>query len=111
MPVTAIFANVSCRDLERSAAWYKDLFGRERDAAPMPGLNEWHRDGAGLQLHEDAAKAGNSTLTLIVDNLAAERRRLSGTGIETGEIEEADYTSVMRLSDPDGNLVVLAQPR
>ncbi|PSJ19713.1 glyoxalase/bleomycin resistance/dioxygenase family protein, partial [Halomonas sp. ND22Bw] len=40
----------------------------------------------------------------------AERARLEGAGLSVTEIERADYTDIMRLRDPDGNLVVLAHP-
>jgi len=46
----------------------------------------------------------------LVEDIRAERDRLAEAGLVTGEIEAADYTSIMRLRDPDGNLVVLAQP-
>lgn len=109
--ISAIFANVSCSDLEESAAWYATIFAREADVRPMDGLAEWHQDRtAGFQLHCDDEKAGHSAVTLIVDDIAAERARLSGAGLNPGPIEEADYTTIVRLNDPDGNLVVLAQP-
>jgi catechol 2,3-dioxygenase-like lactoylglutathione lyase family enzyme len=76
----------------------------------MPGLAEWHhREGAGLQLFENPEHAGHGTLTLIVSALPAERARLAA--LSPGEIEPADYVSLIRLRDPDGNLIVLAEPR
>lgn len=112
MSIQAIFANISCNNLETSTGWYQGLFDRSPDARPMPGLCEWHfGDTAGFQLYEDAAKAGHGTLTLIVADIEAERKRLAGAGFEVGDLEEADYTVITRLSDPDGNLVVLAHPK
>lgn len=111
MPVTAIFANLSCSDLEASARWYGQIFNREPDERPMPGLCEWHFGGsAGFQLFKDPEKAGKGTLTLIVDDVDVDRARLVALGLSVGEVEAADYTSIARMSDPDGNLVVLAQP-
>jgi hypothetical protein len=72
----------------------------------MEHLAEWHQPGAGLQLFEAPEHAGHSTL--IVDNVAAERERLAKVGLAPGEVEEADYTSIARMRDPDGNLIVLA---
>lgn len=111
MPIAALYANLACSDLARSRAWYATLMGREPDAEPMEGLVEWHHgEGAGLQLYagEGAAKAGHGTLTLIVSGLRAERERLRS--LDPGEVEPGDLTSLVRLADPDGNLVVLAQP-
>ncbi|TZG25073.1 VOC family protein [Sphingomonas montanisoli] len=109
MTLTAIFANISCSDLKRSAAWFTTLFDRGPDATPMPGLAEWHHgDTSGFQLFENADNAGRCTLTLIVSDVRAERDRVAA--LNPGEIETADYTTITRLHDPDGNLVVLAQP-
>ena len=75
----------------------------------MPGLAEWQfSDSAEVQLFEDKEKAGTSTLTLGVLPLAPERQRLVDAGLEPGPIEEADNFYIVRMRDPDGNLVVLA---
>ena len=112
MPLDAIYANLACADLARSTAWFETLLGRGPDAAPMSGLVEWHHaDRAGLQLHGDAAKAGQGTLTLIVADLDGERARLEWAGWTVGPVEDADHTRILRFADPDGNLVVLAEPR
>lgn len=106
-----IYAQLSCSDLARSMAWFEKLFGRAPDARPMAGLAEWyHGDCAGLQLFEQTDHAGHGTLTLIVDDLAGERRRLESAGLTPGAIEPATYVSLFRLRDPDGNLVVVAGP-
>jgi hypothetical protein len=77
----------------------------------MQHLAEWHHgDSAGVQLFEDKAKAGKSTLTLIVSGLQGEHERLTEIGLKPGPIESGDTVSVVRLNDLDGNLVVLAQP-
>lgn len=111
MSISAIYANVSCSSLEESARWYAQIFDREPDARPMSGLCEWHLgQTSGFQLHEDRQKAGKCTLTLIVTDVDEDRRRVIGSGLSAGEIEKADYTSIVRMSDPDGNLVVFAQP-
>ncbi|ERM03566.1 hypothetical protein Q644_01035 [Brucella intermedia 229E] len=45
-------------------------------------------------------------------DVRAEHARLSFDGIRPpGNIEAADYMMILRLRDPDRNLVVLAQPR
>ncbi len=111
MTIDKIYAHVSCADIAASTDWYRTLLGRAPDAAPMPRLAEWHHgDSAGLQLFEDAGRAGQQTLTLIVGDLRGERARLDTAGLAPGEVEPADMASLFRLRDPDGNLVVLAQP-
>ncbi|KRB23424.1 VOC family protein [Mesorhizobium loti] len=109
MAIETIFAHVSCSDLEASIGWYEKLFGKPPLRRPMPGLAEWHfTESAELQLFEDKDKAGTSTLTLGVLPLAPERQRLVAAGLQPGPIEEADHFWIMRMRDPDGNLVVFA---
>lgn len=111
MALTAIFAQLSCSRLEESIGWFTRLFGRDPDARPMAGLAEWHEGkSAGFQLFEATDHAGHGTLTLIVSDIAGDRARLAEAGLEPGPVEAADYTSICRMHDPDGNLVVLAQP-
>ena len=111
MALQKIYAHISCSDLDRSTRWFETLFGRKPDDRPMDGLVEWHHgDAAGFQLFAEPEKAGGHTLTLGVTALRDEHARLSGGGLAPGPVESADKVSVVRLSDPDGNLVVLAQP-
>ena len=39
---------------------------------------------------------------LIVDDVAAERRRLQGRGIVLGDDIEGDYSTLAQVRDPDG---------
>ena len=109
MPIQTIFAHVSCSDIDASTRWYEKLFGRPPLRRPMPGLAEWQfSDSAEVQLFQDREKAGASTLTLGVLPLAPERTRLLEAGLEPGPIGEADDFYIMRMRDPDGNLIVFA---
>jgi hypothetical protein len=109
MPIATIFAHVSCRDIAVSAPWYEKLFGKPPGRRPMPGLAEWQfSDSAEVQLCESADHAGHSALTLGVLPLEPERARMVAAGLTPGEIEQVEDYFVLRLRDPDGNLVVLA---
>lgn len=110
MHIDRIYAQMACGDLAASEDWYARFFGREPDATPMDGLAEWHHGAAGLQLFRDAGSAGHTTVTLVVSDLGADRWALIERGLDPGEIERADYVRLVRLRDPDGNLVVLAEP-
>jgi catechol 2,3-dioxygenase-like lactoylglutathione lyase family enzyme len=111
MAIAKIYAQLNCTDLPASMDWYRKLFGRVPDARPMDGLAEWHHlDSAGFQLFANPKDAGHGTLTLLVDGLRDEHSRLEAAGLAPGDIEPATSTSLVRLRDPDGNLVVLAQP-
>lgn len=110
MGLTAIHAQLGCSDLSASMVWFEKLFGRGADSRPMDGLAEWHHGSGGLQLFETAEHAGHGTLTLTVEDLAGERERLDEAGLAPGAIEPATYVSLLRLRDPDHNLVVLTEP-
>lgn len=110
MTLHKIYANLSCSDLDESIRWFSAIFARGPDDRPMEGLAEWHhRDAAAFQLFQNADDAGHGTLALIVDELEHERQRLNAAGVAPGEIEAASYVKLIRLRDPDKNLVVLAQ--
>lgn len=109
--IQKLYGQLSCADLATSEEWFEKLFGRSPDDRPMAGLTEWHHRGAaGLQLYENGRYAGHGTLTLIVGDLRREHGRLEAAGLTPGPIEPASATSLVQLRDPDGNLVVLAQP-
>jgi hypothetical protein len=112
MAIQTVFAHVSCANLETSRAWYEKLFGTPPTREPMPRLVEWHvTDSAEVQLYEEPDHAGASTLTLGVLPLEPERARLEKAGLAPGPIEKADSFYIMRLRDPDQNLVVLASAK
>ena len=112
MPISTIFAHISCSDLAVSTPWYEKLFGFPPTRRPMAGLVEWHFTGsAEVQLFEAREHAGHNTLTLGVLPLEPERQRLANAGLNPGPIEDADHVFILRLRDPDQNLVVLASAR
>ena len=110
MDLTAIYAHLDCSDLDDGIRWFSALFGRAPDDRPMKGLVEWHHgDVSGLQLFLAPDHAGHGTVTLMVTDLAAERERLRQAGFDVGNIEESSVGQILRLDDPDDNLVVLVQ--
>lgn len=112
MAILKIFAQLTCSDLEASSAWYRTLFGRIHDADPMDGLKEWHHgDGAGFQLVSNSDQAGRGSMTLIVSGLADEHERLANAGFKTTKPISGDFASFARIEDPDGNIIVLAEPK
>ncbi len=112
MGIQTVFAHVDCSDLEQSTRWYEKLFGKPPTRRPMAGLAEWQfTDSAEVQLYEDKKRAGASTLTLGVLPLESERSRLEKAGLAPGPVENADDYFLVRLRDPDDNLVVLASAK
>jgi catechol 2,3-dioxygenase-like lactoylglutathione lyase family enzyme len=112
MPIETIFAHISCSNLETSAAWYEKLFGRAPSRKPMAGLLEWQfTASAEVQLFEDSTHAGTSTLTVGVLPIEPEYKRLVEAGLDPGPIEASANYFLVRLRDPDGNLIVFASAR
>jgi hypothetical protein len=112
LSIETIFAHVSCSDIGISAAWYEKLFGKPPLRRPMPGLAEWQfTDSAEVQLCEQKEHAGHSALTLGVLPLEPERARLTAAGLAPGPIEQTDGYFIMRIRDPDQNLIVFASAR
>jgi ketosteroid isomerase-like protein/predicted enzyme related to lactoylglutathione lyase len=111
MRVREIIGVVSVSDLERAGQWYERLFGRPADARPMGGLAEWHVDEAGgIQLLCDPDRAGGSQLTLLVDDLDAERARLEARGLTLGAVLAGEVARYAQITDPEGNQVTFAEP-
>jgi catechol 2,3-dioxygenase-like lactoylglutathione lyase family enzyme len=99
-------------DLAAAERWYTKLLGRGPDNRPMKTLVQWDlsaRHGVGLSSDELICGEG-SALFLIVDDLAAERRRLQDLGIGLGKDIAGDYSTLAQVRDPDGNLLTLATP-
>jgi len=98
-------------DLAAAEGWYTKLLGRGPDNRPMHTLGQWELfDHSGLALSTDDEIAGRGVMFLVVDDVAAERRRLHGLGIVLGDDIEGDYSTLAQVHDPDGNLITLATP-
>jgi catechol 2,3-dioxygenase-like lactoylglutathione lyase family enzyme len=77
----------------------------------MDTLVQWEfSDDGGIGLSTDQLIAGPGAVFFVVADVAAERRRLQGLGIELGDDIEGDYSTLAQVRDPDGNLVTLATP-
>ena len=113
MTIATVFAQVACSDLDVSMAWYGKLFGKPATRQPMPGLAEWHfTDSAEVQLFKQPENAGHSVLTLGVLPLEPERQRIVAAGLSPGPIEEVEHgVFILRMRDPDNNLVVFASAK
>jgi hypothetical protein len=112
MGIATIFAQVSYINIESSVTWYTKLFGKPPIRRPMRGLAEWQfTESAEVQVYEQREHAGHSALTVGVLPLETERKRLEEAGLEPGPIEEAEDFFIMRIRDPDQNLVVFASAK
>ncbi|WP_030484481.1 VOC family protein [Nocardioides aequoreus] len=112
MTVTTVLAAIPSSDLDVSRPWWSTLLGREPDLVPMPTDLEWHvPEGGGLQLIEDAERAGSGSVTLVVDDVGAEVDAARGRGLDVPHAQTvpSGQFRLSVLADPDGNRVVLAE--
>lgn len=108
MDTIRLLSNHRVADLDRAEAWYTALVGHGPDARPMEGLLEWHLGAAaGIQVWLEPDAAGRSGCTVAVADLDALAERLSAAGLEHDGVEQASTVRILRLTDPDGNRVVL----
>lgn len=110
MEIKNVLAGVAVSNLAVATDWYSKLFDRGPDQRPMDNLAEYRFSGGGwLQVFEDEARAGNSSITLAVDDLDEWIVHAGTHGMEARDTQRGDYVSTSILDDPDGNQVVLAQ--
>lgn len=111
MPIDKVYGVICTADLASAKEWYTSLFGRAPDLTPMAEVHEWYYgDAAGVQLLDDAARAGQSRLTLIVDDLEGARAGLGARGLALGKASGSDFATVAQIEDRDGNVITFAQP-
>ena len=106
-----LFAGVRVRDLAAAVDWYSRLFGRPADIVPNDDEVMWRvTDGGWLYVIRDAAKAGNSLVTLCVTSLDAALGELADRDILMGSVQPVgDAGRKARGHDPDGNSVDLIE--
>ena len=111
MKIVKTYTALLATDLVRAEAWWSKLLGRGPDFRPMETLVQWELglDG-GLQLVSDTSLAGTGAISLVVEDVEAERARLSGLGIFLDPSFNGTYSTLATIRDADGNLIVLATP-
>lgn len=111
MKLQKAYTALLTEDLPAAEDWYAKLLGRGPDYRPMDTLVQWELSGhGGLALSTDEEIAGRGVMFVVVNDVAAERRRLQGLGIVLGDDIEGDYSTLAQVRDPDGNLLTLATP-
>lgn len=111
MTFTAVLAQAPVSDLGAAERWYAVLLDREPDTRPMDGLLEWHlTSSGGVQLWAEPDRAGGATLVLATDDLDVVAGRLAAAGVAAAAPEPGGGARLLRLTDPDGNRVVVTGP-
>lgn len=111
MAIARMLANMTVTDLETAVPWYTKLFGRGPDVNPMDGLVEWHLDDKfGVQVWNEADRAGRSSVVLDETDLATRLASLDTAGIANDGIRQASASRILNVLDPDGNRIVFTGP-
>ena len=105
------YTSLRTANLAEAENWYTKLFGRGPDYRPMKTLVQWElSEHSGLMVSADVDIAANGAVFIVVEDVAAERRRLQSVGISLGKDMQGDYSTLAQVRDPDGNLLTLATP-
>jgi catechol 2,3-dioxygenase-like lactoylglutathione lyase family enzyme len=111
MEIQGMYAALATASMEKAERFYTLLFGREPDDRPMDGLIQWRNvAGANIQIFHNKENAGSGRITIVVPEMGRARRSLEGMGVELADESTGDYGKIAQLTDPDGNLITLAEP-
>lgn len=111
MAVHRVFAGIVVTDKKSAIEWYSSFFNRDPDRIPNELEAVWDMgDAACVFIRVDADNAGHSSVALIVDDLDDQLTGIRGRGIETADIVEGSYRTLITF-DPEGNRVVLVELR
>lgn len=109
--INSVISVIPVKNFELALEWYKKLFERDPDVVPMEGIAEWRLVGnAWVQVSIDPERAGSTTVVIVVNDVEAQRRALSDTGLLIGEIIE--YPEIIKMAeiiDLEGNKISFVQ--
>jgi predicted enzyme related to lactoylglutathione lyase len=109
--IQGVYACAIVKDFDAGLAWYTKFMGRPADDLPFPGMAQWRNMGAaGLQLWEDAERAGQAIMTVVVQDLGRETVRLGADGIVVQNEARGVFGAVGQVVDPEGNRINLTEP-
>lgn len=109
MSIENALAGVAVKNAAAAAKGYEKLIG-QAGKQPMPGLFEWSPPRGGvLQVFEDSARAGSSSVTLSVSDIDHHVAQLADVGIKATNRTSSPTVSTALITDEDGNQVVLAE--
>jgi predicted enzyme related to lactoylglutathione lyase len=111
MDVDVLFVGVAVSDFDTARAWYERFFDRTPDVIAHETEVMWQiTDRGWLYVFRDAARAGNSIVTLAVPDIEAASSALRARAIAIGPIEpEGDAGRKAVAMDPDGNAIAIIE--
>jgi predicted enzyme related to lactoylglutathione lyase len=111
MSIEYVFAGLAVSGVDAAIDWYERLLGKPPDMRPNDREATWRlTETASVYVVADEDRAGQSAVTMFVDDLDAELDAITRRGIPVGPIETAPgLFRRIKISDPDGNEIQLAQ--
>jgi catechol 2,3-dioxygenase-like lactoylglutathione lyase family enzyme len=100
-----LFAGILVRDVETAAAWYEQLLGAPPSFRPNDSEAVWEvAENRYVYIEARPGTAGQSTLTLFVEDFDERIRQVAERGLEpdTRDVYENGVRKYV-FRDPDGN--------
>ena len=90
MSIEYVFAGLAVTGVDAAIDWYERLLGKPPDMRPNDREATWRlTQTASLYIVADEDRAGQSAVTMFVDDLDAELDGITHRGIPVGEVETA----------------------
>lgn len=110
MSIQNVIAQIAVSNLKGATAWYGKLLGHVTGSASRIKLERWRLPRGGwIQLRRSRSEAGGSSVSLLVNDLAAQRSAMEDAGFEFEPVVKSDAGNTAVLLDPDGNCITFEQ--
>ena len=111
MSIEYVFAGLAVTGVDAAIDWYERLLGKPPDMRPNDREATWRlTETASVYIVADEDRAGQSAVTMFVDDLDAELEGIARRGISVGEVETTPgLPRRVKISDPAGNAIQLAE--
>jgi catechol 2,3-dioxygenase-like lactoylglutathione lyase family enzyme len=101
-----MFTGLAVTDYAAAYDWYERLLGRPADMFPHEREAVWQlTPSASMYVVEDRERAGSGLVTLALDDLDAQERRLRDAGLAYTELAEGTAPRRLVVRDVDGNTI------
>jgi len=111
MEIEYVFAGLAVTGVDAAIDWYERLLGKPPDMRPNDREATWRlTETSSVYIVADEDRAGQSAVTMFVDDLDAELDGIARRGIPVGEVEtKPGVPRTVKISDLDGNAIQLAE--
>lgn len=109
--INSVISVLPVKDFDTAFKWYRNLFGRDPDVAPMEGIAEWQLvENAWFQVAIDPEHAGNAAVIVGVDDIEVQCKICTDANISVSEIVEyPELIKIAEIADPAGNKISFVQ--